>query len=103
MIWVMELGLGLLLGPLMATALLAEKYMVLLVSSGPVQGQWVRVGACTLQTRLFVVMAPDLLNAPGLGSTPFKREEVWSLFHQCNLSSKMASGAEKWGPNPWGV
>lgn len=44
MIWVMELGLGFLLGPLMATALLAEKYMVLLVSSGPVQGQWVRVG-----------------------------------------------------------
>lgn len=44
MIWVMEQGLGFPLGPLRTTALLAEKYMVLPVSSGPVQerGGWGR-------------------------------------------------------------
>lgn len=100
---VMGLGLGFPRGPLMATALLAEKYMVLLVCSGPVQGQRVRVGDVCTSNQVVRGLGARPIECTGTRSTPFKREDVRPLFHQCNLSSKMASGAEKWGPNPWAV
>lgn len=31
------------------------------------------------------------------------REEVWYLFHQCSLSSKMCAGVQVLGPTPWAV
>ena len=81
----MEVGLGFPLGPLRSTALLTEKYMVLLISSGSVQGQsgWggrhVHWGGRTFQSRPFMVLMPELLNALESSVILFKAEEVWSL------------------------